>query len=224
MLNKSFFISKSLDQLPELAVWAHQHNFKVTSHSFLSFEAIPFVLDDKFDVVFFSSPRSFDFYLQQYPILKDVQIACAGLSTKKHIENKGFEVNYYSESAGNIDEATKAFEEWLNPLSIVLFPLSNLSKKSYSKYLSSHQVIEKMVYRTSVLPKIIPNCAIYIFTSPSNVEGFFKTNTLPDKALTIAWGNSTSKTLSTYANVDVVLNQSTIQELIQYLEKFLINT
>jgi uroporphyrinogen-III synthase len=219
MLNKSIFISKSLDQLPELKDWAANTDFEIRSHSFLRFEPIPFVLEETYQAIFFSSPRSFDYFVLQNPIPAEVQIACAGISTKKYIESQGFRIGFYSEVAGDLAEAIHAFKEWVNPTFKVFFPISNLSKKTYSKSLLPQQVIERVVYHTLIMPQHIPNCAIYIFTSPSNVEGFFKTNKLPKGVKTIAWGNTTSQALSHYTNVDIVLTKSSVQELIGYLSQ-----
>ncbi|MFK7784343.1 MAG: hypothetical protein AB8B56_04455, partial [Crocinitomicaceae bacterium] len=55
----------------------------------------------------------------------------------------------------------------------VLFPISDWSLKTISSVIEDDLKEEVVVYSTTVIGKEIEPCNMYIFSSPSNVEGFF---------------------------------------------------
>ena len=77
----------------------------------------------------------------------------------------------------------------------MLFPVSDRSLKTISSVIDDELKEEVVVYCTEVTGKVIPKCDVYAFSSPSNVEGFFELNTLPEGCEVIAWGTSTEKAL-----------------------------
>ncbi|MDA8714946.1 hydroxymethylbilane synthase [Flavobacteriales bacterium] len=79
---------------------------------------------------------------------------------------------------------------------LVCFPMSNKSKRSIQKSLPSKQVFDVVAYETIEEPKQVENSDYYLFTSPSNVDSFFKINQLPKDARIIAIGPSTQRRLA----------------------------
>lgn len=85
--------------------------------------------------------------------------------------------------------------------------------KSYTKHLKNYNSIE--VYKTSIQSKQVEDSDIYVFSSPSNVEGFFMENQLRNDSKVIAWGESTQITLKDQTNhpVYTLANSSEIELL-----------
>lgn len=218
------FISKSADELELLPEFCIRNNISLSTHSFLLFERIPFQIIQSFEIIFFASPRAVRFFLEQSEIRQNVLIAVAGESTRKYLEQRGFNVHFSPTNSGNIEESTLEFSQWVTGKK-VLFPTSDRSQKSYTKKLKSDQFDVIQVYKTQISTEKIENQNIYVFTSPSNVNGFLGLNTIPVDAHVIAWGETTSMVLPSYmdSNRMTVLKQSSEKDLIELLEKNLSN-
>jgi len=202
----SLFISKSWEEVPELAAFCAENSIDLTAHSFLKFAAVSFEVNESFDIVFFASPRAVTFFLTQGTIPKTAKIACAGKSTKSILENLGYTVHFTPMESSNVTESAKIFATWCEDKT-VLFPVSTISNKSYAQFLAKPQVIECVVYSTEIEEHPIDKVDCYVFTSPSNVRGFFKSNELPETAQIIAWGESTAKEIEHFSLQQIVCLQ-----------------
>ncbi len=126
--------------------------------------------------------------------------------------------DFVGSHSGDVTSNVDEFSQWVGSRHVT-FPLSSRSKKSYSTPLPEHQKKEVVVYETELAGRIIEPCDIYVFTSPSNVEGFLIENQVPSGAITIAWGSTTEQALmSSEITVNHTLKKSSIQELITLLK------
>lgn len=212
------FISKPLSDLELLPTFCQQNNIQLTAHSFLSFEAVPFEIHSTFDVVFFASPRAVRFFTDAVDC-SEKWIAVAGESTKKTAELLGLTVHFSPKNSGNTTESSREFATWANGRT-VLFPISDISRKSYSKHLDASQTIIVQAYKTQISTEKIEKNDIYVFTSPSNVKGFLMSNDIPVDSTVIAWGETTLNALEVSVDLKQVktLKQSSEEELIKGLE------
>lgn len=208
------FISKSAEELELLPDFCVKNNIVLNTHSFLSFEEVPFKVHRSSDAVFFASPRAARFFLRQSD-LENRLIAVAGESTRKIVESLGFEVHFSPENSGNVEESSHEFAEWLNGRS-VLFPTSDISQKSYTRKLDPEQFETIQVYKTRISAQKIEQSDIYVFTSLSNVEGFLRLNSIPSAAQVIAWGETTFNAIQPHVVSDLLytLEQSSEAGLI----------
>jgi uroporphyrinogen-III synthase len=94
---------------------------------------------------------------------------------------------------GETTEVAKQFLNQLMPNEKVLFPISNVSLQTIQKSLPNAAVINVEAYHTEENFKENVEADTYIFTSPSNVRGFLKHNTLSAAKKIIAIGLSTKK-------------------------------
>jgi uroporphyrinogen-III synthase len=94
---------------------------------------------------------------------------------------------------GETTEVAKQFLNQLMPNEKVLFPISNVSLQTIQKSLPNAAVINVEAYHTEENFKENVEADTYIFTSPSNVRGFLKHNTLSPAKKIIAIGLSTKK-------------------------------
>lgn len=219
MLN-SIFISKNSSEIQLLQQFADAHEIAITAHSFLDFKPLAFTLPRTFDVVFFGSPRAVMFYQSRYSISSDIAIASVGGKTSALLQSLGYTVAFNGEGKGSISEVAKAFQTWLGDRS-ALFPVSTKSLGTISKGVPARQVIHVECYDTQIIGKdLLQDFDVYIFTSPSNVEGFFLKNKLPKDAIIIAWGESTHRALTeTGISAIQTLSDPSQAELIDVLTK-----
>lgn len=216
---KSLFISKHLSEIQPLSAFAVKQGISVKAFSHLSFEQVPFQLPAAFDVIFFSSPRAVTFYQSQHSIPQNVALASAGGKTTTVLERMGYSVDFNGDGKGSISEVAQAFQSWLGSR-VALFPVSTLSLGTFSQGLTPRQASIATCYATKIKgTKLHWTFDAYVFTSPSNVDGFFIENTLPSEAYLIAWGESTAKALKKRTNATIhTLNAPTLDALIEYLK------
>ena len=220
-MKHSVFISREPEQAADLMAFCYQRNWLLCTQSFIQFNAVPFQLPTKWQVIFFPSPRAVSYFFEStHPtILLDKLIACSGGETAKKIKHYTTQpIDFVAEKAGDIEKVRSDFQRWLTNKK-VLYVGSNLAQKSVLLHLPEQQGQFLQVYETSYQSKKITPCTIYIFSSPSNVDSFFMENILPDNAHVIAWGNTTAKALEKRkVNVNYTLETSAEKELIAYLQ------
>lgn len=193
-MSPRLFISKELTDIPNLETFCSENNIQLFAHSFLTFNGLPFELPSAFDIIFFSSPRSVTFFFEQHQLPINTLIACAGETTQKAIEQRGYIVSFVPKESGTISKSADEFSKWVEKRT-VLFPISTISNQSYSSALPNNQRIEITIYNTSVESTKISDCDFYAFTSPSNVKAYFQSNEPPKNAHLFAWGETTKASL-----------------------------
>jgi len=216
----SIFISKNSGEVSLLQNFANERNLDLFACSFLEFRPVSFELPTHFDVIFFGSPRSVMFFQSRFSIPSTAEIACVGGKTASLLQSMGHNVAFNGEDKGSISEVAAAFRNWLNDKT-VLFPVSTRSLGTISGAVPAEQSLIVECYETALRKKALDKSFdTYIFTSPSNVEGFFTQNSLPGNAQVIAWGESTAKALNEHqVSQFSILNQPSLDCLIEFLEK-----
>ena len=215
-MKRPLFISKNVNEIEQLINFAQEKEIKLIAHSFLQFEAIPFKIKSSFEAIFFGSPRAVDFFLKQEKLNTSVFIGCVGEITAQSLIEKGYTPNYIGKSSGDTSKIAIEFKELVKDKK-VLFPQSSISHRSIASLFPPDQIEEISIYKTATYPKSIPTCDYYIFTSPSNVDGFLIENKFPLTAKIIAWGKTTEKYLiKKGVKVKYTLKNSSVEELIEY--------
>lgn len=216
-MSKRIFISKNASEITSLRSQFEAKGYEVIAHSFLSFSAVEFEIQHPYDVIFFGSPRAVIFFKASESISSDKLIACVGSKTAEVLEAMGHRVDFVGQNSSEPKTVAEDFKNFLSTEQAVakqqgmqtsvsskrstrvLFPLSSRSLKTIAGAIPEDQKEEVVVYQTEVKGKVIPPCDVYAFSSPSNVEGFFEMNTIPEGAEVVAWGTSTEKALKEYA-------------------------
>jgi uroporphyrinogen-III synthase len=215
-MSTKIFISKSITEIDNLLDFTQEKEIELIAHSFLQFEAIAFKIESSYDAIFFGSPRAVDFFLEQEKLDSSVFIGCVGEITAQSLQYKGYTPHFIGKSAGDTTKIGVEFKEVVKDKK-VLFPQSSISHRSIASLFPYDQKEEISIYKTVTYPKSIPNCDYYIFTSPSNVDGFLIENQFPSNAKLIAWGNTTERyLLEKNQKVEHTLKNSTVDELMEY--------
>lgn len=215
----SVFISKRLEEVFLLADFCKQNKIDLVAESLIEFEAL--ALEKIFpqaEIYFFGSKNAFDFFQKLNLSLENKQIAVIGSSTKKHIENLGFRVDFYGEEAGNPQQVAQDLIKWLGKEKISFFQ-SDISKRNIARFIPETQKEEYVIYKTkSLSQKLNKRFDLYIFTSPSNVKSFLEQNTIPQSAKVISWGKSTDEALSEKGiSIFYSLKKASLEELVGFI-------
>jgi uroporphyrinogen-III synthase len=215
---KSIYITKALEDVTQLKQFCAFQNIDLHATSQLSFEAVPFTITHPFEVVFFSSVRAGRFFLRSYDgPLSSLQFACIGEETAQKFN---IEFAFVGKEAGNPEKVAEKFKNWLGDKRL-LIPHSSLSHKTIAETIPSSQCESVCVYNTLLSPQSIPECEVYVFTSPSNLVAFLQKNQVPESAKVIAWGNTTEKALrNSKVPVSKTLIKAQLEELLEVLANF----
>ena len=215
-MNKSIFISKDISEVAILQQFCLANKINLIASSFIRFEAVPFEVNQTYDVLFISSIRAAEFFLKTEKIKPETVIACIGQTTANKLEDLGIKISFVGEKSGNPIEVAEAFKKWLGNRT-VLIPQSNISKRTIGSLIPSNQCIEPIVYKTVSDCQEIPACETYVFTSPSNFDSFLTCNE-PPHGKVIAWGETTKKHIAAKGiTVSNTLQKAEVGELIKLL-------
>ncbi|WP_107040289.1 uroporphyrinogen-III synthase [Brumimicrobium mesophilum] len=208
------FVSKKVTQ-PEFLAYVNAAEINMIDTSMISFEAVPIECpESKYEVVFFTSPRSAQFFLNSCEIPHEVEIATIGKVTSDFVETKGYSIAFTGVTSGIPSIVSEEFKAFVGERK-VLFPQSNYSQRSMQASLDTHQIIDLVVYKTVLTPiKLIAQPSILVFTSPTNVESFLQLNEVSESQKVIAWGKTTEAFLSKNGiKSDFTLKYSSFEEL-----------
>jgi len=220
-MKKRIFISKNSDDCEPLVHYCNQNKLDLTAQSLIEFEAIPFKIESNFDIVFFSSIRSAQFYFEKATKKSTIIYACIGEVTNSKLKKLGIECEFVGKEAGNPLKTAAEFKNWVQNR-IVFFPQSNLSLGTFSAIFPENQVIKQVVYKTNLRERKIEKCQIYIFTSPSNLDAFLTINEISEDSKVIVWGKSTSEFAENKGiKSDLVLKNASISELLISIRKMI---
>ena len=140
-MKKRIFISKNSDDCEPLVHYCNQNKLDLTAQSLIEFEAIPFKIESNFDIVFFSSIRSAQFYFEKAAKKSTIIYACIGETTNSKLKKLGIKCEFVGKEAGNPQKTATEFKNWVKNR-IVFFPQSNLSLGTFSAILpfnSTHE-------------------------------------------------------------------------------------
>lgn len=151
------------------------------------FPALP---SRKFDLVFFTSPQTARAFYAAFPH-NDLPAASLGAGTARQIPR------HITQVFTGVDSAPEVINTFIEefPAAKVLIPCGDRSFRRLQKALNPQQFEEVIVYHTRNRKVHIPTCAVYAFTSPSNVESFFSTHRVDHDAAYVAIGQSTAEAL-----------------------------
>lgn len=201
-----------------LLTFCNNAGWELTQQPLIRFEKLPFTLPENFDVVFFSSPRSVEYFFSENVISSSFKIGCLGRGTAAVIEAKNLTPDFIGQKSGNPESVGKDFSLWLGNRT-VLFPLAKHSNETIVKNISDNQKMIVRCYETILVEQVVIPHEVYVFTSPSNVVSFLKSNTFPEHAQLIAWGTTTAtKMRESGLQPTAVLNESSESALVEVLE------
>ena len=201
--DKNVFISRNLTDQSFFTKSLKDHKINVIGNSlieinFLDLEHLP-----ASDWIFFSSVNSVLSIVENHKAdVTNRKIAAIGKTTATKLHALGLKVDFIGN--GNPKKVAYEFSKILG-IEKVFFPVSSKSLRTVQSQIPFEQLLEQVSYTAKEKTKVIANCDLYVFTSPSNVHSFFNTNEIDRDQHVIAIGPSTRDALYEYGiqNIEV---------------------
>lgn len=202
-LPATVFISRDLDEHSYLAKWLNKHKIEVDARSLIKIYPTINTLDSfilkKADWIFFNSKNAIEHFFKLEPVLlKKTKIAVLGRGSESTLRKFGRTADFSGDDLGiSTEEIAQKFAEIVEGQT-VLIPRAKDSLQSIQKALKeSTQVIDMPIYETVLEEQVDKtNAEVLIFTSPSNVEAYFKENLADPDQKIICIGYSTAKVIA----------------------------
>jgi uroporphyrinogen-III synthase len=186
------FISKHLTTSDKWALHLKEEGHIVKGISCIETQTILIQEVPATDWTFFSSAQGVKHFLEQHPVTSRY-IGVMGEGTQKALQTFGYQADFIGQSSDPV-MVGQALKQHLKPSQKILFPASAISKRSIASQLTEQEIMHLPTYRTLPLSISIDQQDIYIFTSPSNIDGFLISQSLPD-AIYVAYGPTTGNYL-----------------------------
>lgn len=197
---KNIFISKKLEEENYLKRVMKKLNWNIIDESLIETQKLNVNEIPHSDWVFFNSKNAVKYFFdvintQKNFDIKTKKIGCISHSTAEYLEKYGISPHFVGQG-NDVTEIGKKFSE-LCANQKVIFPCSESSLRSVESIVDSlAHTIHFPVYKTIEKPQTFSLTFDYVvFTSPSNVRAFFKTNNISSHTKIIAIGESTKKEL-----------------------------
>ncbi len=194
------FISREVGEHSYFRKALSKHQIEVEGRSLIKTFPIVHTLDPFYlkniDWIFFSSRNAVNYFFQLNPVLsKKVKFGVAGRGSEDSLRKQGYLADFVGEG-GDIQEVAAEFARRVDG-ETVLFPRAQDSLQTIQKQLTdATKVVDLPIYETVIEEEVDGTSAeVLIFTSPSNVDGYFAENLLEPGQTVIAMGNSTGKKL-----------------------------
>ncbi len=192
---KILLVTKEESAFPKLKEWCLERGLQFITQPFITIEPVESLTIPVTDWIFFSSPKGARAYLKHYTILAQ-KVGVYGTATRKEVEMQGKTIQFCGSPAYTPVQIGHSFNEMLNSNDTVLFPISQLSKKSISGSVTKAKTISLVTYQTVLSPtKVTIDPTIILFTSPSNFESYISVNPILDSTILIAMGKTTEATI-----------------------------
>lgn len=199
-LPSSVFISRDLDEKSYFAKSLKKHNISIEDRSLIKVYPIINTLDSfilkKADWIFFNSKNAIEHFFNLNPLLlKKTKIAVLGRGSETTLRKYGRVADFSGDDLGiSTEEIAKEFAKLVDGQTVFI-PCAKGSLKSIQNALTANTtVIDLPIYETVLEENVDKSHAdVLIFTSPSNVEAYFKDNLIEPEQKIICIGYSTAK-------------------------------
>ena len=194
------WISRELSNKTAFKRLIEKANGTITARSLISKEVVPLTSLPKTDWVFINSSFALDSIAIHIEKLKEIKWAAFGKATASYLQKVGIEPTFIGEGSPK-----QVAQQFFNKLGkdTVFIPSSNLSLGTVQELIPSSQKKVVTTYKTVYKKEKISEQDCLVFTSPSNVEGYFFMNKYVNQKV-VSIGPSTTKALKEKEVLNVV--------------------
>jgi hydroxymethylbilane synthase len=201
-LPSSVFITRDLAENSYLARFLKKHNIQVDDRSLIRIFPTINKLDSfilkRADWIFFNSKNAIEHFFKLEPwILKKTKIAVLGRGSEDSLRKYNRVADFSGDNLGiDTEGIAKEFAKLVDGQT-VLIPRAEGSLQTIQKALTENtKVIDMPIYETVIEEEVNKtNAQVMIFTSPSNVEAYFRENLADPDQKIICIGHSTAKAI-----------------------------
>jgi len=199
---RSVFISREISESSYFKRALNQHNIQVEGESLIRIYPVintldPFILK-RVDWIFFNSKNAIEHFFKLNPRLsKKTRFGVVGRGSEDTLRQRGYMADFSGEDEGIDTEQIGHAFALKAAGGTVLFPRAKESLQTVQKQMTDDiKVIDLPVYETVLVDNVSKtNAEVVIFTSPSNVEAYFKDNLVDPDQKVLSIGYSTGKKL-----------------------------
>lgn len=201
-LPSSVFITRDLDENSYLGRFLKKHQIQVDDRSLIKIFPTINKLDSfilkRADWIFFNSKNAIEHFFKLEPwILKKTKIAVLGRGSEETLRKYNRVADFSGDNLGiETEEIAKEFAKIVDGLT-VLIPRAEGSLMTIKKALTENtKIIDMPIYESVLVEEVDKtNAQVMIFTSPSNVEAYFRENLAEPDQKIICIGHSTAKAI-----------------------------
>ncbi len=206
---KSVLITRDLTEDSFFKKSLEGNGYKVNGISFIETKQVKINEVPQTDWIFFASSNAVDYFFKQDPTLKPkAKFGVIGKATeqtlKAHNKNAAF--------VGSVNDTKAVGKKFAKTVGVetVLFPQAKGGLRSVQQqFEDAAKTTDLVVYETVKKENAsLPDAEIVVFTSPSNVESFFKKGKISEKQKVVAIGQSTEKKLKEFGVENCILPAS----------------
>lgn len=167
---------------------------KVTEQSFINIKYLDFKIREDISWIFFNGKHAVKAFFKKYEIPKHLKVGCVSSVTSALLEEYGVKCDFVGDNELSTEENAKIFARQVRSNDLVFFPSSDQSAQTFPQALNQNQKSVVVAYSTKINPiKLNETFDYYLFTSPSNVEGFALYNQPKSGCKIIVIGRTTLK-------------------------------
>jgi hydroxymethylbilane synthase len=200
IIPSSIWISRALKKDSIFRKVIKKNNHKITDESLIKLDSKNIISLPDCDWIFLNSVFALDSILHLKTDFNMKKIAAFGPATAKHIQKHGLNVDFIG--LGKPVEVAEQFNSIISSKEIVFLPSSNKSLGTVQGFLKENNKKVLETYKTILIDKKLKYHDLLVFTSPSNVEAFLKSNKISDQKV-ISIGPSTTSTLKNTGIINV---------------------
>jgi uroporphyrinogen-III synthase len=211
-------ITRLPQQAEEFTRLLKDQGCEVETIPFIETIDIPLETIPQTDWVFFNSPRSVQHFFQNLKKPFFAKYAALSNGTAKAIHDHNQKVSF---TGGDDSQQTvEQFSGMLTENETVLIPRSDRSVRRLQRVLGSDRYVELIAYKTRLLnKKPDADFDVVVFTSPSNVKGYFESGNELKKSKAVAIGNTTAEELKAFEITPLIADGYTQKQLVMAVLK-----
>lgn len=199
----SVFITRELDESAYLSRYLATHHVQIDARSLIKIYPTINKLDSfilkRADWIFFNSKNAIDHFFKLDPlILKKTKLAVLGRGSEDALRKYNRIADFSGDNLGiKTEDIAKEFAKLVDGQTVFI-PRAKDSLMSIQQALTPEtKVIDMPIYETVLEENVNKsNAEVLIFTSPSNVEAYFKDNLVDPGQKIICIGHSTAKSIA----------------------------
>lgn len=192
-MSQSVFISRDLSGDESLIQRLHNRGIAVTAVSLIEAAAVEFnPYIPLTDWIFFSSKNGVRFFFDQPVKITTQKFGAVGEGTASMLR-KHVPVDFTGKHIDTHETAIDFKQVVKNET--VLFPQARGGWRTIAGVFDPGKITEVICYETREVPVSVGHPDVLVFSSPSNVDSFFRVNSIQANQKIIAFGHSTGITL-----------------------------
>lgn len=192
------FITRNINPDDQFYRQLSANGYSVNGYALIDIKPVPFKSIPEAEWIFFSSKHAVKYFFKQAKAPAGVKFAAVGKGTAEELRKFGYRPDFIGYST-DTKLTGKQFSAQVKG-GKVLFPQAKGSLRTIQQQFTNQSKVVNLIVYESIDrgEEVIPESDLIFFTSPSNVDAFFKKNKLSENQKIVAMGHATASALENY--------------------------